>query len=257
MMQATAFEYRHRYLLHGIIYALCFAAPWSLVLPGIFHGPVWGFIENRSVWFVLSNTFSKPLYLHFALYWNVILVAMIALAATGAALRTWGAAYLGATTVQRGGMVGDHVIADGPFRFVRNPLYLGTILHTVAIAFLMRPEAAVLCMVLIVLFQLRLIGREEPYLQERMGSAYAAYCATVPRILPSLSTGVIAGTVRPNWKQGVLSEMYMIGVAVTMATVGWSRGFGWEGSVLRVMQGIIISLGISVAARAFIPKASL
>jgi hypothetical protein len=48
----------------------------------------------------------------------------------------------------------------------------------------------------------------------------------------------------------------MIGVALTFATVGWSRGFGWEGSILRVMQGIIIALGVSVVARAFIPKAT-
>ena len=256
MMEATAFEYRHRYMIHGIIYTLCFAAPWSVVLPGAFHGPVWGFVQNRSLWFVLSNLASKPLYEHFAVYWNGLLVVMILLAAAGAALRTWGAAYLGATTVQRGGMVGDRVIAEGPFRFVRNPLYLGTILHSIALAFLMRPESAVLSVLLITLLQVRLVGREEPYLSERMGSAYEAYKAAVPRFLPSLGTNVAAGTAVPNWKQGALSELYMIGVAVTLAAVGWSRGFAWEGSILSVMQGIIISLGISVAARAFIPKAT-
>jgi protein-S-isoprenylcysteine O-methyltransferase Ste14 len=257
MMPATAFEYRHRYLIHGIIYTVCFAAPWSLVLPGIFHGPVWGFVQNRSVWFVLANMASKPLYLHFAEYWNALLVVMTLLAAAGAGLRTWGASYLGATTVQRGGMVGDRVIAEGPFRFLRNPLYLGTILHTIALAFLMRPEAAVLCIILIALLQFRLIGREEPYLLERLGAAYAAYTSAVPRLLPSLRTHVSpSGDVKPNLKQGILSELYMIGVALTFATVGWSRGFGWEGSILRVMQGIIIALGVSVVARAFIPKAT-
>jgi hypothetical protein len=48
----------------------------------------------------------------------------------------------------------------------------------------------------------------------------------------------------------------MIGTTLTFAAVGWSHGFGWEASVLRVMQGIVISLGISVVARAFIPKAT-
>jgi protein-S-isoprenylcysteine O-methyltransferase Ste14 len=257
MMQATAFEYRHRFLIHGLIYTMCFAAPWSKLLPGIFYGPVWGFVQNHSVWFAMSNQFSKPLYQHFAVYWNAILVIMVLLAVAGATLRTWGASYLGATTVQRAGMVGDSVIAEGPFRFVRNPLYLGTTLHTIALAFLMRPEAAVLCIALITLIQFRLIFREEPYLLDRMGSAYAAYTAAVPRFLPSLSTHVkSSGDVRPNWKQGVLSELYVIGVAITLAGVGWSRGFGWETSVVRVMQGIIISLGVSVIARAFIPKAT-
>jgi protein-S-isoprenylcysteine O-methyltransferase Ste14 len=256
MMEATAFEYRHRYMIHGLIYTLCFAAPWSPLLPGIFHGPVWGFVENRSVWFGLANAASKPLYQHFSFDWDAILVVMITLAVAGAALRTWGASYLGATTVQRGGMVGDRVIAEGPFRFVRNPLYLGTVLHTVALAFLMRPEAAVLCILLITLLQVRLVGREEPYLLERMGAPYAAYMAAVPRFLPSLKAHGAASEAHPNWMQGILSEIYMIGCALTLATVGWSRGFGWESSVVRVMQGLLISLGISVIARAFIPKAT-
>jgi protein-S-isoprenylcysteine O-methyltransferase Ste14 len=257
MMQATAFEYRHRYLIHGIIYTVCFAAPWSLLLPGIFHGPIWGFVQNRSVWFSLTNSATRPLFTHFAVYWNAILVVMVLFTGLGAVLRTWGASYLGATTVQRGGMVGDRVVAEGPFRFVRNPLYLGTVLHTIGIAFLMRPEAAVLCVALITLLQFRLIFREEPYLLERVGSAYTAYIAAVPRFLPSFRAHVASsGDVAPNWKQGVLSEIYIIGVALTLALVGWSRGFGWESSVIRVMQGIIISLGASVIARAFIPKAT-
>jgi protein-S-isoprenylcysteine O-methyltransferase Ste14 len=257
MMQATAFEYRHRFLIHGIIYTVCFAAPWSLLLPGVMHGPVWGFVQNHSVWFAIANEITKPLYQHFAFYWDALLLVMIAFAAAGAGLRTWGASYLGATTVQRGGMVGDRVIAEGPFRFVRNPLYLGTILHTIALAFLMRPEAAILCIVLITVVQLRLIGREEPYLLERMGPAYAAYTAIVPRLLPSLTPhAASSGEVRPHWMQGFLSELYVIGVALTLATVGWSRGFEWETSVVRVMQGILISLGVSVIARAFIPKAT-
>ena len=256
MMQASAFEYRHRYLLHGLIFTLCFAAPWAVWLPPPYRAPVWGFVQNGSLWFQIANTLSKPLYQQFAFDWNAVLVVMIVFAAAGAALRTWGASYLGATTVQRGGMVGDRVIADGPYRFVRNPLYLGTLLHTIALALLMRPDAGVLCVVLITAVQFRLIFREEPYLRERLGEAYAAYLAAVPRFIPSLRPRTRAGDGRPQWRQGVLSELYMIGTTMTLASVGWSRGFAWENSVLRVMQGIVISLGVSVVARAFIPKAT-
>lgn len=256
MMQASAFEYRHRYLIHGLIYTLCFAAPWSLLLPVPYRAPVWGFLQNGSLWFRIANTLSKPLYQNFALDWNSVLVVMILFAATGAGLRTWGASYLGATTVQRGGMVGDRIVAEGPYRFVRNPLYLGTLLHTVALAMLMRPEAAALCVALIAVAQFRLIGREEPYLRERMGEPYAAYLAQVPRFIPSFRPRTAPGSSHPQWKQGVLSEVYMIGTTLTFLTVGWSRGFAWESSTLRVMQGILISLGISVVARAFIPKAT-
>ncbi len=255
-MQATALEYKHRYLVHGLIYTLCFAAPWSKLLPPPYRQSVWGFMQNGSIWFQLSNTLSRPTYARFAFFWNSTIIAMILLASAGAFLRVWGAAYLGATTVQRGGMVSERIVADGPFRYVRNPLYLGTILHTLALSLLMRPEAAVLCVVLITLLQLRLIGREEPYLQERLGSAYTAYLQEVPRIIPEVRPFTAPNMTKPVWKQGLLSELYMVGVAITLATVGWSGGYGWEGAILRVMQGILISLGLSVVARAFIPKAT-
>jgi protein-S-isoprenylcysteine O-methyltransferase Ste14 len=256
MMQATAFEYKHRFLIHALIYTFCFAAPWPDYHNG-FHGVIpWSFLRNGSVWFRIANNLSRPLYTHFAQFWNGALIVIVLFAFAGALLRTWGAAYLGASTVKRGGMVGDRIIADGPFRYVRNPLYLGTILHTIALAFLMRPEAAVLCILLITILQLRLIGREEPYLMGHLGEAYRAYLEEVPRIIPSLRARTAPGSSWPDWKQGILSEFYMLGAAVSFAALGWADGFNWENTVLRVMQGILISLGVSVVLRAFIPRSA-
>ena len=256
MMQATAFEYHRRYLIHGFIYTLCFAAPWTVLYPSPYRAPMWSFVQNASSWFLLTNTLSRPLYQHFAAYWNAFLIVLILFASAGAALRVWGAAYLGASTVQRSGMVSDGIVADGPFRFVRNPLYLGTLLNSVAVSFLMRPEAGILALVLLIVVQLRLIGREEPYLTERLGSPYATYLRAVPRLLPSLRPCIASSGSKPSWKQGILSEIYVIGVAITLAAAGWSRGFAWENSMVRIIQGLIISLGVSVIVRAFIPKAT-
>lgn len=247
MLHASAFEYRHRYLVHGVIYTLGFAAPW--------HLPAWSFLRNQNAWFLLSNQLAKPLYQHFAVYWNTILVLAIVFAATGAWLRTWGAAYLGATTVHTGGMEGDRMVANGPYRYTRNPLYLGTILNTLAVAVLMRPEAALLTIALIVLVQYRLIGREEPYLTQQIGPTYVEYRRSVPRLLPGLHGTLSPSSARPNWRQGMLSEIYVIGCALSFLFLGWSAGFGWETNVLHVIQGIVVSLGISVAARAYIPRA--
>lgn len=257
MMQATALEYKHRFLIHALIYTLCFAAPWPDYHNG-FHGlTLWSFMRNGSTWFRIANNLSQPQYVRFASYWNGTLVVILLFAFAGALLRTWGASYLGASTVKNGGMEGNRVIADGPFRFVRNPLYLGTILHTIALAFLMRPEAAALCIVLITIVQLRLIGREEPYLMGHLGETYRAYVEEVPRIIPALKPCTASGTNRPDWKQGILSEFYMLGAAVSFAALGWADGFNWENTVPHVIQGILISLGISIVLRAFIPKSEL
>lgn len=249
LLRATALEYKHRYLIHGVIFTLGLAAPWQL--------PVWGFLQNGSSWFLVSNALAKPSYQNFALDWNGILLLLIVFSGVGAGLRTWGAAYLGATTVHRGSMEGDRIIAAGPYRFVRNPLYLGTILHAVALAMLMRPVAAIVTVLLIVLVQLRLIGREEPYLASKMGDAYLQYMRTVPRLLPSVRPRLPASQATPDWKQGVLSELYMLGVFVSFTMLGWSSGFAWETTVLHVVQGIVVALGLSVVARAFIPKSQM
>ncbi len=247
-LRATAFEYKHRYLLHGCIYTLGLAAPW--------RPPVWGFLRNGSSWFLASNELSKPTYGNFALDWNAILLGILLFASAGALLRTWGAAYLGASTVHKGGMEGDRIVASGPYRYTRNPLYLGTILNTVAVCLLMRPEAAFLTLILIVIVQFRLIGREEPYLLSTMGGAYQAYLQEVPRLLPSLRPHGPGNYARPDWRQGILSEIYVIGCVISFAALGWSTGFAWETTILYVLQGIVVSLGLSVVARAFIPKSS-
>lgn len=248
-LRATAFEYRHRFLLHGLVYTLGFAAPW--------HRPAWSFMQNQSSWFLIADAASKPTFENFAPVWNTLCAAMLAFAAAGAFLRVWGAAYLGAATVHQGGMTGSQVIANGPYRFVRNPLYLGTLLHSVAIVMLMRPEAAILTLALLLVLQLRLIGREEPYLLQQQGSAYAAYCERVPRIIPRLRPGSVSSGARADWRQGLLSEVYMIGVAVAIGTVGWTRGFAWNVSLWRTLQGVVIALGLSVVARAFIPNGAI
>ena len=247
-LRATGFEYKHRFLLHGLIYVLGFAAPW--------HLPLWSFLQNQSCWFLIADAASKPSFANFAPAWNALCAGMLVFAVLGAVLRVWGAAYLGAATVHQGGLNGAQVIASGPYRFVRNPLYIGTLLHTVAIAMLMRPEAAVLTVVLVSVLQVRLIGREEPYLLQQQGPAYAAYCERVPRLLPRLRPTVAASGARANWRQGLLSEVYVAGAALTLAIAGWTQGFTWDASLWHVVQGLVIALGLSVVAHAFIPRAA-
>ena len=245
-MRATNFEYKSRYLIHGLVYTLGLAAPW--------HPPVWGFLQNGSTWFLASNSSAKPSYQNFATDWNLILAGILVFAAAGAALRTWGAAYLGANTVHRGDMAGNRMVASGPYRYTRNPLYLGTILNTIAVCMLMRPDAAVLTFLLILIIQFRLIGREEPYLLQSLGGAYTSYLQEVPRLLPSLHPHGPGNYVKPRWKQGILSEIYVIGCVVSFAAFGWTTGYSWETTILHVVQGIIVALGLSVVARAFMGK---
>jgi hypothetical protein len=165
-----------------------------------------------------------------------------------AMLRTWASAYLGASIVQDGAMHGEGVVAAGPYRRVRNPLYLGTFLHTFALALLMPPSGAIFCVLAIGLFQLRLIAREQAFLVAKLGEPYRAYCSKVPSLLPSLTARVASSTVHPAWSTAFLGEIYFWGVAVSFAVLGWRY------NAFLILRGVIISLGISLIARVFIPK---
>lgn len=243
-MRASHLEFRFRYLIHLAIYLLGFTAPWNYALD---H---YGFSGDggRAVWLPAALGIERAGLLTLTGASNALLVGAILFALTGAWLRTWGAAYLSSAVVKDGAMHGGTVVADGPYRHLRNPLYMGTWLHTFALALLMSPSGAVFAIVLIGVEQLRLIGGEEAFLEHKLGAPYLAYKTQVSRLWPSLRARLAASGARPAWGMAVLGEIYMWGVVVAFAAVGWRY------NAMIVTQGVLISLGVSLLARAFIPR---
>ena len=237
-MKASPLEFRFRFFIHAIIYFLGFTAPWnySLHLDSI---RTWQFLAAwpaRSGWLTFSNATIAVLMLG-------ILFAFLA-----AFLRTWASAYLGTSIVQAPGMHGEGVVAAGPYRYLRNPLYLGIFIHTLALALLMPPTGALFSILAIAFFELRLIAGEESFLTTKLGEPYLAYCAKVPRLIPALTPRVPASTIKPSWPTAFLGEIYMWGVVISFAV------FGWRYNSTLIIKGVIISLGISLIARAFLPR---
>ena len=240
-MRASALEFRLRYWMHALVFALGFWAPWNYVL----HADPTG--ASAHVWGYLAAKLSEAGLLSIGAAFDVLLCFGIVVAVAGAWLRTWGAAYLGAGVVQDGAMhtaKRDGVVADGPYRHVRNPLYLGTFLHTMALALLMPRTGAVFAVVAIAVMQVRLILGEEEFLTDKLGAAYTAYQALVPRLLPSPKARVAGTGMRAQWGQAFLGEIYMWGVAGSFAFAGWA----YKASLL--MQCVLVSFGVSLVARA-------
>ena len=76
------------------------------------------------------------------------------------------------------------LVTGGPYRFSRNPMYLGLTLWYLAVAAWFNA----LCVLLVLPFvlytlQRGVIRREEAYLRRRFGQEYEAYCARVRRWL--------------------------------------------------------------------------
>ncbi len=237
-MKATAIEFRLRFLIHALIYTLGFMTPWNY----------WLHLDTVRTWQWLGAWLFRTKVADFNTATIAVLAAGIALATLAALLRTWGAAYLGSGVVKDAAMHGDRVMAAGPYRYLRNPLYVGTFLHTLALSLLMLPSGAIFTIVLIGVFQLRLIFAEEPFLGAKLGEAYRAYCSKVPRLLPTLRPRVEASDVRPNWLLGFVGELYFWGVAVSFAALGWRY------NSMLIIQGVVVSLGLSLVARAFVPQ---
>jgi protein-S-isoprenylcysteine O-methyltransferase Ste14 len=237
-MRATAFEFRFRFVVLAVIFLLGFWAPWCVALG-------W---TRLTTWLVLSSTLSKAGWLTFSAATNAVLLAAIVFAALAAWLRIWGTAYIGAGIVQSASMHGQSLLADGPYRRTRNPLYLGTILHTFALAILMPPSGAILCIVLVWLFDIRLALAEEPFLTAQFGEAYRTYQSRVPRFLPAPTPQVPSAGRRPRWLQAILGEIYMLGVVITLAV------FGWSFNANTLIRGVLISLGVSLVIRALLPR---
>jgi protein-S-isoprenylcysteine O-methyltransferase Ste14 len=236
-------EFRFRFLIHFVLILLGFTAPWNRWLHVDSSGP------NAHVWGTLSAYLAmmKPGALGIAAAFNLLLGFGIVCALAAAALRTWGGAYLGAGVVKAHTFQGQGVVAAGPYRWVRNPLYLGTIIHVLALALLMPPSGAIFCVVTVVVFQVRLILGEEAFLAAKLGEPYLAYCARVPRLVPSPRPRV-AASGHAAWGPAVLGEIYMWGVAVAFVAVGYRY------NAFLITQGVVVALGLSLVARAFIPK---
>ncbi len=245
-MKATRFEYRFRYLIHTIIYVLGFVAPWNYRFHLDPSGP------NAHTWGMLAINLTQVGVRNIGVAFDLLLILGIVCAWVGAFLRTWGTAYLGAGVVQDGGMhtarAEAGIIEGGPFRFVRNPLYLGTFLHTLALSLLMPRSGAIFCIVAIGIVQLRLISAEEPFLREKLGATYVAYQTLVPRLLPSLRPRIAEGNMVARWPQAFVGEIYMWGVALSFAVAGWRY------NALLLIQCVVVSFGISLLLRALVGK---
>lgn len=225
--------------INAAIIILGFWAPWI---------DAWGIGSRISLLEWLALEISRTGLIRFTMATPVVIIAGASLAGIAALLRVWGTAYLGSHTVQSAQMKAEVVMADGPYRFVRNPLYLGLWCMVASMALVMPPTGALVCMVLLTVFLLRLTLGEEAFLAKQLGAPYRAFLASVPRLLPRLRSAIAKGNARPDWLRGMLAELLPVGVFVTLACVSWTYDNRLMG------RSILISFGISLVARALLPR---
>jgi protein-S-isoprenylcysteine O-methyltransferase Ste14 len=244
-MKASNFEFRFRVWILAALFCLGFTAPW-LTNRSLFGA------SGSTAWLAIPTRLDSLHWLSLEQATLVVTSLAIFCAFAGAAMRVWGTAYLGSSIVQSAAMhagQSGEVMAAGPYRHVRNPLYVGSILFALSVAILMPPSGALVFIVLIAIFYFRLILGEEAFLTNQLGPAYLDYRQRVPRLWPSLRPRVPAPPVRPQWLQSLLSEVLPVGYSLCLAILAWR----YEPGLLE--QCLLVCFGISIVAHALLPKA--
>jgi len=201
-MRATEFEFRYRSLIIVGIYFL------ALSTYGFDHENVVRYAIDRAV----GQGAPNAVFLRRAIFGVGAFLTFLA-----ASFRTWAAAYLQSNTVQDPAMHLDAIVADGPYRHVRNPLYLGAILLACGLALLTTWQGFLIITIGLTIFMLRLTGLEESKLEVTLGESYRAFCRSVPRLWPSLKPRLPSGGIAPRWSQAIFGELHMWGFFAGMA----------------------------------------
>jgi protein-S-isoprenylcysteine O-methyltransferase Ste14 len=143
---------------------------FSVVVPGL--GAVW------IPWWILTRHGHTPA----PAAWEAVAVI-----AAGAALYLW---CVWVFAVVGRGTPGPwdaprHFVAAGPYRWVRNPIYIAALLVVMGEAWLLLSLPLLLyAAAMAIFFHLFVIGYEERTLRRRFGDTYTGYARTVPRWIP-------------------------------------------------------------------------
>lgn len=139
----------------------------------------------------------------------------------GFAVRLWGSSYLRANVVWNRNALDDRLIVDGPFRYVRNPLYFGNNLQALGIGLLASPYGFAFIVAASVLFTALLATHEARLMRERYGIAYDRFRAAVPAMVPRLTPATVEGSVRgaPSLASGFRSELLALGFTAGMVGI--------------------------------------
>jgi protein-S-isoprenylcysteine O-methyltransferase Ste14 len=229
-MKATSWEFRNRATVFGLIIGFSF--------------PLYGFDhQNSSV--ALANWLGPVLHMDVDFVARLLLAFAAALLAVAALIRTWASSYLQASVVYASEVKSESLVADGPYRWVRNPLYLANVLMIIAMGALMSRLGFLVAVTAMTVFCYRLILREEAELQTSQGQPYMAYCKAVPRLWPSPWPRVASAGRQARWTEGLKAESWYWGFAAALAAyaitlrlvlffviMGASLGLFWVSSII-------------------------
>ena len=123
------------------------------------------------------------------------MVCGFVLLAGGEAIRFWGVSIAGSETRTTGKVGGTFLITNGPFAYVRNPLYVGNMLMYAGVGVMSWALFPWLLLVAVAWFYVQyylIVTQEEEYLRKQFGKAYEEYESAVGRFFPRFKRYIAA-----------------------------------------------------------------
>jgi protein-S-isoprenylcysteine O-methyltransferase Ste14 len=170
-----------------------------------------------------------------------------ALVGLGAFWRTWGSAYLGTNVVQDRQLHIECLVADGPYRRTRHPLYFGNILLALGLAVFPNLVGGAIFVIGMWILVRLFIRDEEAGFEHSQGESYRAYRTAVPRLVPAWRARIPAAGARPWWVQGLCGESVLWMFAVLTAGFAATLDPRWYGKGL--LWGAIIAVPLYLWAK--------
>jgi len=225
--------FRFRVVIFIALYLLGFNVPWSRVLSAG---------TESTTWIVLSSLIANTGIVNLAYATLIVTFCAVAFGVAGAILRAWATAYLGAGVMNDKSLRADQIVAAGPYRYLRNPLYLGNLLTCAAVSILMPPAGAVLFLVGCSLLTASLVAAERPHLATQFGPAYEEYRRQVPAFVPAMRLLSSPARSEPRWGQALAAESFHVGFALCLVVLAWQY------NVDLLVRCLLICFGISLVA---------
>lgn len=195
MFAATDFEFKSRFWIFGALFWIAFAT-YS--------------IDHQNAGAAIVEAFGKwPTAQAPPEAYRIIFAIGAFFCIAAAAVRTWGTAYLNSNVMVDSRLHTSRLVADGPYRYLRNPLYFGNILLAIGFGLMASRLGFAVLVLGMIFFDYRLILREEAGIRKSQGESYIAYCVAVPRLLPALRPKLPSAGGTPNWGDGFLGEAFM------------------------------------------------
>ncbi len=146
--------------------------------------------------------------------WGLGLLLLI----LGEGLRLWGVAVIGKESRTRGSGV-KQLVDDGPYAYVRNPLYLGNLLLTLGATCI--SKLLWMLPIVLILYAVQyvpIVLWEEEILTEQLGQLYADYCKRVARWWPRWQATAKSAPAY-QWRAAFWSERSTLGTLVLLLVI--------------------------------------